>query len=454
MAEVTINTHIVGSQLRSSPTMSAGKAADPARAAKRPLLTFTVGDIVEKPSHDEMLKWAMQMDGVAKTTNDAAEKIRMSKEQNVLKYAGSLGTDGLRAAAAFRFSEDSGMETAAGDIGVGTGAKGALAAVGSYFQPGDEVIMASPGWPTNFDVFSAGVKIVEVDTQGRGLVSPEQLEAVLKKHPRAKGILINTPNNPTGAAYDAAEREALMGVVKNHAPKDFLMIMDNPYGKIVFEGGPVARSAVEKELFAGGRIAEIRSMSKEYGLAGIRVGYVVSKNKDIIAQVGKWNENKGGLSAAEQNIAQAALMFGDDYIQKNVNDLRAKRDAIVAGLKTLKTATVENPPGAIYVWPDFKALKGKAVPAELTLEGKEGFVINTPADAQRYLIEAANIVAVPGTPFYAPGSPLAADDWHFRLCYSGSQQDISKAIQNLQAAEAKLKDPERFAEPKAANGRG
>ncbi|MFW0778234.1 MAG: pyridoxal phosphate-dependent aminotransferase [Rickettsiales bacterium] len=447
---VRTHTYIAPSELRDSPTMSAANAAQAATDAGRTIAKFTVGDIAvaDKPTKEEKAGWMRELEEAAKANPKDAKYQTVPEDTdagkpNVDSYATGKGTDGFRAAAAFKFSEETGVDMEAKNVAVGTGAKGVLAAIGSYFKPGEEVIMAGPGWPTNFDVLTPGVKIIEVDTNGRGLISPEQLSEVLKEHPNAKGLLINTPNNPTGAMYDDAERAALMKVIRNEASKDMIAILDNPYGKILFSGDIPKRSDDEKALFAEGRAVEVRSVSKEYGLAGRRVGWMLTKNDGLIKQMGKWNSGRGGLDSQAQNTAQSAILFGDKYVERNRQGLAEKRDIMVKGIGELQNATMETPPATIYAWVDFKGLKGKAVPAELTLEGKEGFIIEKPADALKFLVEAANIVAVPGEPFYAPGSSAAGEDWHFRMGFSGAKQTLEKAMADLKAAEGQLKDPKR-----------
>lgn len=419
--------YIAPSELRSSPTMSAKKGV-----VLKGKVDLTIGDIFEKPKPKEIAEWESELISKAKEfPND--KKYHM--DNNIYGYAGSLGTDGLLAAAAFKFSEDSGIAVESKNIAVGTGAKGALNAVASKFKAGDVVFMASPGWPTNFDIFPAGVKIIEVDTNGRGLIDHQQLEQLFDKYPEAKGMLINSPSNPTGEVYSAVEREELMGVIKGKAPKDFLAILDNPYGKIVYGGEPPLRGDIEKQLFESGNIAEVRSMSKEYGMAGLRVGYAVSKNENIIAQVGKWNESKGGLTAITQNLAQATLMEGDEYIKRNVEDLREKRKAMIDGIKELEGfASMKEPKGAIYGWVDFTGLANRMLKDTTTTIG------STPDGVKNFLINEAKIVGISGKPFYAPEQDeskaldAANTDNHFRLCFSSSLGKIQEAMVNLKAA--------------------
>lgn len=432
--------YTVPSSLRSSPTMSAANYGKQVVAKGREVIFLTVGDLFVKPSAAELDAWIAQLHEAEKKSPDAPH-FKSVADKDVYKYADTLGAQGLRAAAAYSFMKDTGSENvSASDIAVGTGAKGALNGVCSVLAAGDKVIMASPGWPTNFDMAPAGVGIIEVDTLGRGLIAPDLLADILSTHKEAKAILINAPNNPTGANYSGEERDRLMQVIAKHvaAHPEFLVILDDPYGKLVFDGQSLKRAAAERTLFASGNIAVLRSLSKEYGLAGARIGYVVSKRASVIEMVKRWNESKGGgISGPEQTVAQAALLFGDAFIAATIEDLRTKRAILLETVNQLRYATMEEPQGTIYGWVNFAALKGCKIPAGKTLSG-EALTIQTPQDVMTYLVEIAGVQGVGGTPFYAPDSPLAARDWHVRITFCGDKSELEKACAKLREAEATL----------------
>lgn len=431
--------YIVPAELRSSPTMSAANYGKKVAATGREVIFLTVGDLFVKPTEADLQGWSAELAADAKA-DPAAAHLRTVAAKDAYKYADTLGAVGLRAAIAHCFTKDTGIEgVKETDIAVGTGAKGALNGVCAILRPGDKVILASPGWPTNFDMFPAGIRVVEVDTQGRGLIAPRVLKDVLAHHTDAKAILINAPSNPTGSNYTAEERAELMQVLQESVGnKEFLIILDDPYGKLVFDGQTLKRGETEKALFAAGKIAVMRSMSKEYGLAGARIGYVVSKRTEVIETVKRWNESKGGgISGPEQNVAQACLLYGDAFIARTIEDLRGKRAFLMKAVNELEFATMEEPRGTIYGWVDFKAIKGQTIPSGQTVSG-EALTIATPADLMTYLVEIAGVQGVGGTPFYAPGSPLAADDWHVRITFCGDKAELEKACAKLKQAETVL----------------
>lgn len=441
---MTIETYsyIVPSVYRDSPTFAASELGKIAAAkGKDGIIKVTVGDIYDKPVR-ELQEWLHEL---------RAEGLGLNPHA-ALSYIDSKGSPGLRAAAARVFSQDTNIKNVQADnIAVGNGGKGALNGAVSYLQAGDKVIVASTGWPTNYDMFPEGVNIIEVNSHGRGLLTPQEIQEALTLYPDAKAVLINSPCNPTGEKYLAQEREEVMELFHRHCSTSlantttktaptFQVILDDPYGRLIYDNTSMLRGKNECDLFERGFITTVRSMSKEYGMAGTRIGFAISKNPFIIQQIGKFNETHGGLSGHSQNEAQAALLFGEEFIHKTVQNLLPKRDALTKGIANCKALAMKRPHATIYGWINGKKLKGKVIPAEYDLDGN-GFEIKTPQDMMKYIVEVAGVNPIPGTPFYAPDSPFAQDDWNFRFCFSAPIQDIENACKQLQAAEQVLTNP-------------
>ncbi len=446
---MSVATHAftVRDVMRDSPTMSAAAMADAAKARGKNVEIVTIGDLFPKPTQAEVEGWlATLLADAKKPANVADEKFKTIRDAAKLyAYSETVGLPSLRATVAACFTRDTGMAASVADTCIGTGGKGALNGGLAIFKAGDVVLLAAPGWPTNYDMFPAGVTLVELTT-GDGILRAAALKQALATYEEPAAILINAPCNPTGANYTPAEREEFFAAV-NSLTKHTVVISDDPYGKLVFDRMPydiatvLKRGEAEKALFAAGRLACFRTVSKEYGLAGLRVGFIVSKHKAMVASLKKWNESKGGGMGVEDQLkAQAALLYGDAFIARTVAGLMEKRALLMEGIAALTYASVEAPRGTIYGWVDFAPLEGCMVPASLSETG-EAYAIDSAATMMRYLVNVAGVCGVPGTPFYAPDSPSATRDWHVRISFCCETSQLKAALVNLAQAEATLIAP-------------
>ena len=420
--------------------------AKQAEARGKKVTLLTIGDLFPKPSAEETTQWLNRLQQDAENPTNATQAMYMLRPSDKrYAYSETTGLPSLRAAAAYTFTRDTGCATTADDVMIGVGGKGALN--GAFFNSitaGDVVLMAVPCWPSNFDMFPAGVTLVEIPTRD-GILRADDLTAALSAYPNPKLVLINAPCNPTGGNYAEGEREAFFAAIARQTT-DTLVASDDPYGKLVFDREPydvrtvLQRGEEEKKLFAAGRLAVFRTVSKEYGLAGERVGFIATKNKAMLRSLQLWNENKGGgMGVENQLLAQAALLYGDEFIAAAVALLKEKRAMLMEGIAAMRTATMEAPRGTIYGWVDFAGLKGATVPASISETG-EAYAITTPADMMRYLVNVVNICPVPGVPFYAPNSLTGADDWHARVTFCGQKDELLAAVIRLQSCEKQLVD--------------
>ncbi len=143
------------------------------------------------------------------------------------------------------------------------------------------------------------------------------------------------------------------------------------------------------------------------------------------------------MGVEDQLKAQAALLYGDGFITRTVSQLMEKRQLLIDGVAALKYAEMQAPRGTIYGWVDFAGLNGKTVPAEASETGT-AYRIDSPATMMQYLVNVAGVCGVSGTPFYAPDSPAAANDWHVRISFCCETEQLKTAIANLANAEKSL----------------
>jgi len=403
---------------RDSPTYAAAHLGKTLKAAHADAILLTLGELDISPSEKELDAWRAQ----------AAAQLFQPKGAG-RQYPPDIGTEEFRRTAANVFSSETGIAVDANDIVVSMGGKGVLCGLGSHYKPSDLVLLAGPGWPTNYDIWRDGVKMIEVDTDGHGLMSAEQLAQALKDYPDVKAVLINDPCNPTGARYTPVEREAVMKTLaaaraKN---KNLVVIVDDPYGALTYNGATMKRGAEEMKLFAEGGMVVVNSVSKVYASPDMRVGYAVSKNKEMLKAVALFNKNKGcSVAAKMQNDAQLLLLFGETFKAETKARLE-KRAALFTEKMAAIGLPMQRPQGAIYGWVNCASLKGKSY---IGSDGKT-HTISKPADVAEFMRDAAHVAPVDGGPFYAPGSPAAdKKGWYVRVVLA-AEETLAKACDNL-----------------------
>jgi aspartate/methionine/tyrosine aminotransferase len=472
MGDIKWHSHTVPHGLRKSPTLTVADAAKTAEADGRKVFSLGAGQLENTPTDEQVASWKEQL--IADEKENPSDPL-YEYANTPRKYPPKgKGTVGLRAAAAKVFMRDSDMNE--GTMGVtdgkpedqvaaAGGAKGALNGLFSELKPGDVAFVASTGWPTNYDMFPPGVEIIELDSDGTGLVPPETYKKALEAFPEVKTFLINSPNNPTGEKYSVEDREEIMKLTSAHRranPKDDLFVTsDNPYGRFVYDGSDQKMGKEEKALYKEKGLVTVWTMSKNYGLPGDHLGYVVSARESAISNVAKWGGSKGGVPSTEaMNLAQAALLYGEDFVESSLKDLEPKRQALIDAAKEIKGVKMTDPAATIYGMLDFSEWLGKTIPAQkgvatldgkqyaLDAYGKEGdfpgmldgkeFQMKTPDDIYKAIVQVAGVNGVFGPPFSAPGSPFGEASCKMRVCFSGKQANLEAAMTRIKTLSEKL----------------
>ena len=267
------------------------------------------------------------------------------------KYPPQDGTRALKEAVRRKFRRDNGLDYAPDEIVVGNGAKQIIMnALLATCDPGDEVLIPAPYWVSYAEMARlATARPVTVSCpQNNGFkLRPEDLEAAIT--PRTKWLILNFPNNPTGAACSRAEMSALAVVLLRH-PQVWVM-MDDMYEHLVYDGFEFCTMAqVEPRL--RDRVLTVNGVSKTYAMTGWRVGFGGGPRALVKAMINMQSQVTGGVSTVSQAAAVAALDGPQDLVRERAEIYRRRRDLVVGLLNTAPGISCTTPEGAFYAYPN------------------------------------------------------------------------------------------------------
>ena len=393
------------SRINPSPTMAVAAKAKALKAAGRDILALGLGE----PDFD--------------TPDYVKDAAIAAMKAGQTKYTVVDGTPELKKAIIEKFKRDNGLEYAPEQITVGNGGKQVLFnALLCTLNPGDEVVIPAPYWVSYPDMvmFAEGTPVIVECTQENGFkMTPEQLEKAIT--PKTKWLILNSPSNPTGAAYTKEDMKALTDVLLKH-PQVYVLT-DDIYEHLVYDGFEFSTPAqVEPKLYD--RTLTVNGVSKAYSMTGWRIGFAGGPKELITAMRLLQSQSTSNPSSISQAAALGALN-GD---QSFMNDWRAaytkRRDLVVKMLNEAEGLSCPKPEGAFYVYPSCAGVIGKTTP--------DGKLIETDEDFVTYLLESEGVACVHGSAFGL--SP------HFRISYATSDkilEDACRRIQNACAALAK-----------------
>ncbi len=340
-------------------------------------------------------------------------------KKGMTKYTDVRGIQPLREIIAEKYQRDEGLRYDMDEILVSCGGKHSLYNVfQAILNEGDEVLIPAPYWVSYRDMaMLAGAvpRIVETKRENGYRITPKELQAALG--PRVRVFILNSPNNPTGAAYSRDELEALAQVLEPH---ECFIISDDVYEKIVYDG-----FRFQNIVGINGNLRErtviINSLSKTYAMTGWRIGYALGPALLISTAAKIQGQSTSNPTSFAQAASVEALKGSQDEMREMVREFQRRRDRIVEGLNAIEGVECLNPEGAFYVFPRIRSLFGK--------KGKKA-KIESASDLTDFLLEEAQVVAVPGEDF---GS---AD--HVRFSYATSFEDIERGCDRIEAALKKL----------------
>ncbi|MFN3536677.1 MAG: pyridoxal phosphate-dependent aminotransferase [Brevundimonas sp.] len=331
------------------------------------------------------------------------------------KYTDVDGTPELKAAVVAKFARENGLTYETSQIHVAPGGKAVLYnALVATLSPGDEVIVPAPYWVSYPDmVLLAGGEPVEIVGQAADgfKLKPEVLEAAIT--PKTKWLILNSPSNPTGAAYTRAELESLAEVLRRH-PHVWVMT-DDMYEHLVYGGFDYTTIAqVAPDLYE--RTLTVNGVSKAYAMTGWRIGYAGGPKPliDLMRKVaGQTTSNPSSISQA---AAVEALNGPQDFMAVRRAAFEKRRDLVVAMLNEAEGITCATPEGAFYVYPSAEGLMGKTTATGVVIDSDEVFA--------RELLEAEGVAVVHGAAFGL--SPF------FRISYATSEDVLEEACKRIQ----------------------
>ncbi|UWU24496.1 pyridoxal phosphate-dependent aminotransferase (plasmid) [Rhizobium sp. CB3171] len=338
------------------------------------------------------------------------------------KYTALDGTAELKAAIRHKFKTENGLEFEQSEITVAAGAKQVIYnAMMATLDPGDEVIIPTPFWVTYADiVIIAGGKPVLVPCKEENgfRLSPEDLEAAIT--PKTRWLMLNSPSNPSGAAYSEAQYRPILDVLLKH-PQVWLMV-DDMYEHIVYgDFRFVTPAAIKPEL--RNRTLTINGVSKAYAMTGWRIGYAGGPAALIKSMAVVQSQSTSCPSSISQAAAVEALTGPQDILLQRRKSFEERRDLVVKALNNIEGITCRVPEGAFYTFSSIAGLVGRKTP--------EGRVVESDSVFADYLLRSAEVAVVPGSAFgLAP---------YFRISYATSLAELEDACKRIGAAVAKLR---------------
>jgi aspartate aminotransferase len=338
------------------------------------------------------------------------------------KYTNVDGTAELKAAIAAKFKRDNGLDYTPAQISVNVGGKHTLFnALVATVEAGDEVIIPAPYWVSYPDIvqYCGGTPvIVAAGVESGYKITPAQLDAAIT--PATKWLVLNSPSNPTGAAYTADELKALGEVLLRH-PHVWVMA-DDMYEHIVYGDFQfVTIAEVVPELYA--RTLTVNGCSKAYSMTGWRIGFAGGPTEVIKAMGKLQSQSTSNPCSIAQAAATAALNGDQGFLVERNAAFERRRDLVCSMLNQINGVHCPRPDGAFYVYPDVSGLIGKSTP--------NGTVIDSDAALIDYFLDDVRVAAVPGNAFGL--SPA------FRISYATSENMLTEACERIQSACAALR---------------
>ena len=343
-------------------------------------------------------------------------------ENNETRYTPVGGSDLLKEAIISKLKRDNGLVYEKNQILASCGAKHSFYNLAQVlWQAGDEVIIPAPYWVSFPEIVTlAGARpiIIYAGADQDFKITPDQIDKAVT--PKTRAILINSPSNPTGSAYDKKELEKLADCALRHK---LLIISDEIYEQIVFDGfRHTSIASISKEVQK--QCVVINGISKSYAMTGWRIGYIAAGDAEITKQAGKLQGQSTSNPCSVSQAASIEALAGPlDEVYAMVSEFEKRRDIIVKHLTQIPGVSCNTPKGSFYSFPDFSKIYGKKDTTGKVLEGSLDFT--------DYLLTTEKVAIVPGIAFGA--------DSYARLSFATSLEKIEAGVQRIKNAVNNLK---------------
>ncbi|HEX3861257.1 MAG TPA: pyridoxal phosphate-dependent aminotransferase [Stellaceae bacterium] len=386
-------------RVKPSPTMAITALATELKAAGRDIISLSVGE----PDFD--------------TPVNIREAAIAAINNGETRYTVFDGRIELKRAICGKFKRENGLDYEPGQVSVSSGGKQVLYnAMVATLSPGDEVIIPAPYWVSypEMVLLADGNPVPVACSQNNGFkMRPEDLDAAIT--PKTKWLILNSPSNPTGAAYTEADLRAVADVLLKH-PHVWVMT-DDMYEHLIYDDFVYKTIAqIEPRLYD--RTLTVNGVSKAYCMTGWRIGYGAGPTQLIKAMGAIQSNSTANPCSISQAAAIEALNGPQDFIAPNAAVFKQRRDLIVDYLNKIPGLYCPRPEGAFYVYPSCAGLLGKKTP--------NGETLNNDEDVARYLLAAEGVAVVHGEAFGL--SP------HFRISYACSTEMLLDACRRIERA--------------------
>jgi aspartate aminotransferase len=390
-------------RVKPSPTMAMTALATELKATGRDIISLSQGE----PDFD--------------TPPNIKEAAIAAIRAGDTKYTVFDGRIELKRAVCAKFARENGLSYEPRQITVSSGGKQVLYnAFVASLSPGDEVVIPAPYWVSypEMVLLADGTPVPVPCPQNNGFkLRPEDLEAAIT--PKTKWLILNSPSNPSGAAYSERDLRELAEVLLRH--EQVWVMTDDMYEHLVYDDFRFTTIAqVEPRLYE--RTLTVNGVSKAYCMTGWRIGYGGGPVALIKAMGAIQSNSTANPCSISQAAAIEALTGPQDFIAAHNRSFKERRDLVVDLLNRVPGLYCPRPEGAFYVYPSCAGILGKRTPDGGTIENDEDFV--------RYLLEEAGVAVVHGAAFgLAP---------HFRISYATSTAELREACARIDAACRKL----------------